>query len=108
MNNNMHEMHVTEGPHTPAGVRGFPSKPSHHQGFIRVEMKTSLLEVSFSGVFVFLMLFQYVLLPFLAAFGVLPVIYLVKGECFYYGYEGISLFFFFSLSLPFWPLNASS
>lgn len=66
------KLQEAEGPLTPAG-EGFPSRPPYHQGLIRVEMKTSLLEVCFScvTVFVLFLIERDVLLPFHAAFGVL-------------------------------------
>lgn len=77
------KLQMAEGPLTPAGEGGFPSRPPCHQGLRKVEMKTSLLEVDFSYVIVFVLFLikRLVLLPFHAAFGVLPAIHSGEGEC---------------------------
>lgn len=102
------KLQMVEGPLTPAGEGGFPSRPSYHQGLIRVEMMTSLLEVFFSYVTVFVLFLvkRHVLLPFHAAFGVLPVIHSViqvmVNIC--VGARGLSFF----ISSQYWTLNASN
>lgn len=84
----------TGGPHSPVGVGGCPSKPFYHRGLIKVEIKTSRLEGSFTAFTgsigsVGLLIKGLVMLPFCTAFGVL-------GEnCSRY-VRGISFFLFWA------------
>lgn len=100
------KLQMAEGPLSPAGEGGFPSRPFYHQGLIRVEMKTSLLEVFFScvTVFVLFLIKRHVLLLFHAAFGVLPVIHSVKGEYLCW----CERVFPFIISFQYWTLYASN
>ena len=41
------KLQMAEGPLSLAGEGGFPSRPFYHQGLIRIEMKTSILDVFF-------------------------------------------------------------